>query len=171
MGGSAELASIVVTTFGNETAYTERCLERIAAFKKCGPEVIVVLHDPSELLHGYLEYCSRSGLIDQLVHAAPDHGHLRGVNLGMSKASRSVLINVNIDVEISLYVIDHCVRKLLDCPRTGAIGWYYDWGAFHPGSFWEGDTLAFSVRYEDSYGKVRGRLDEEHQVNIKRAWW
>jgi GT2 family glycosyltransferase len=164
-------ASIVVTTYGGETAYTEQCLERIAAFKDSSPEVVVVVHDASPLLNDYLEYCRDRGVVDHLVWAESGHGHLRGVNLGMARASRPVLINVNIDVEVSLYVIDHCVRTLLDEPRIGLIGWHYRWGAFHRGTQWRNGRLQFNVRYEDLYSDIKGELNEEHRRNIQRAWW
>lgn len=164
-------ASIVVTTYGGETAYTEQCLERIAAFKGSSPEVVVVVHDASPLLNDYLQYCRDRGVVDRLVWAESGHGHLRGVNLGMARATRPVLINVNIDVEVGLYVIDHCVRTLLDEPRVGLIGWHYRWGGFHRGTRWRNGRLQCNVRYEDRYSDVKGELNEEHRQNIQRAWW
>lgn len=167
----AELASLVVTTHGTETAYTEQCLERIAAFKNAGPEVVVVVHDASALLGDYLEWCRERGVVDKLVYAAPGHGHLRGVNLGISRASRPVLVNVNIDVETSLYLVDWCVRTLLDNPHVGLVGWHYNWGAFHHGTRWNGSSLEYKIRYEDHLSEKRGEVDEGHRRNIRRAWW
>lgn len=171
MSRRTEQASIVVTTYGVETAYTEQCLERIAAFKGAGPEVIVVVHDPSPMLGAYLESCRERGLVDKLVYAETGHGHLRGVNLGMSKSSRPVLLNVNIDVEISLYLLDYCVEMLLQNPVVGLIGWHYHWGAFHRGTRWNGKELEYSIRHEDDLSRTPGELDEEVLSNIQRAWW
>jgi hypothetical protein len=73
-----EPISIIVTTYGTDTLYTQACLEAIRRWKNGHHELIVVTLDESPLLQAYLEACVAEGLIDRLVYTSSGHGHTRG---------------------------------------------------------------------------------------------
>src|SRR5438067_13713184 len=92
------IISIVVTTYGTDTYYTQACLEAIRRWKNSHHQLIVVVHDESALLRAYLDACCEDGLIDQLILAVPGHGHTRSFNLGVEDAIGEVVFNFCNDI-------------------------------------------------------------------------
>jgi GT2 family glycosyltransferase len=162
--------SLVVTTYGGETYHTQHCLGWLRRWKQPSHEIIVVCHDETPLLRGFLVLCQRIGLIDQLIFAVPSHGHVRGVNLGISRASADVVFNLCVDMRIGKEIVEECAARLRSDEGTGVIGWHYDWSQTFEGTFWRGAELEHALRkYDDS--RVAGELDAEHVANIRAAPW
>lgn len=138
--------SLIVTSYGQETWYTQMCLQRIAEWKQTHHELIVVVHDESALMRAFLELFKSMGVIDVLLFAEPGHGHVRGVNLGMRHARGEFLVNICIDVMVGPGVVDECIKRLQGNISLGAIGWHYEWAASYPGTYWIEDRLHFEVR-------------------------
>lgn len=162
--------SLVVTTYGGETAHTQACLGRIRRWKQPSHEVIVVVHDESPTLRTFLELCTRLGIVDRLVLADSGHGHVRGVNLGFSLARADIVFNVCIDMRIGGRLVGDCVEVLRTTPNAGMIGWHYDWGTDCEGSRWRDGKLVISIRKPDAT-MPGGRLLEEHVRNVRGARW
>jgi GT2 family glycosyltransferase len=162
--------SLVVTTYGSETANTQACLGRIRRWKKPGHEVIVVVHDESPTLRVFLELCRRLGIVDRLVLAERDHGHVRSVNLGFALSRAELVFNVCIDMRIGGNLVTDCAEILRTKPSAGMIGWHYDWSPDCEGSAWRDGKLSTSLRRPDAT-MPGGRLLEEHLRNIRSAAW
>ena len=163
--------SLVVTTYGGETAHTQHCLGRLREWKEARHEVIVVCHDETPLLRAFLELARTLGVIDRLVPAVSGHGHVRGVNLGFSQASAEVVFNVCIDMRIGPEIVDECARRLRAEERLGLIGWHYDWSTTFAGTSWRADGgLDFTLRKHDD-SRVAGDLDPSHVENMRSAPW
>lgn len=169
----ARRASIVVTTYGDETRYTQMCLQRIGEWKSPREQLIVVYHDASPLLRAYLESLSAAGVIDVLLRAGSGHGHVRGVNLGFRHADAPYVFNISIDVMIGRGLVDGCVQRMQDDPRLGAIGWHYEWGAGHFGSHWGRAGLQHAVRpaERDMDCRMGDELKEEYAMAVASAPW
>jgi GT2 family glycosyltransferase len=162
--------SLVVTTYGGETAHTQHCLGAIRKWKRPEHELIVVVHDETPLLRELLVLCRRIGLIDELLFAVPGHGHVQGVNLGFAHARADLAANVCIDMRIGPGVVDDCVAMLRGDDRVGVVGWHYDWSRTFEGTLWRGGELKHALRkYDDS--RVAGELDAEHVANMRAAPW
>jgi GT2 family glycosyltransferase len=158
-----EPISIIVTTYGTDTRYTQACLEAIRSWKNGHHELIVVTHDESALLRAYLEACAAEGLIDRLVYASPGHGHTRGFNLGVQYATADVVFNICNDMEIGPCLVDDCAHKLRNDPQLGLIGWHW----YNEGTFWkDGRITEYRLRNEDE--PKMGQVEEE---NIRAAPW
>lgn len=164
-------ASIVVTTYGPDTRYTQLCLERIAAWKARHHEVVVVAHDVTPTLRFYLDYMVLNGVVDKLLLTESGHGHLRGVNLGFRHARHDILFNINNDVRVGPGVVDECAARLRLSKRAGLIGWHYDWSGLHAGTRWHGSSLSYTIRTREAEVRNKGVLDDEHVCNIKQAPW
>jgi GT2 family glycosyltransferase len=173
MSGDGAAISLVLTTYGADTWYTQRCLARIAEWKTPRHELIVVVHDETPLLRAYLEHCRRTGLVDLLLSAVPGHGHVRGVNLGFARTCGGIIFNICNDMLVGPGVVDACVARLRSEPRTGMIAWHYDWAPDHEGTFWHGERLDHAVRgrTEDATSREDGWLNPEHVANISAAPW
>ncbi len=171
--GISVISSIVVTTYGQETWYTQMCLQRIAEWRKSYHELIVVFHDESALLRAYLEYMKAEGVIDVLLPAQSAHGHVRGVNLGMQHARGKYVVNLCIDVLLGPGVVDECIKRLQGNPALGAVGWHYPWAASYPGSYWIGDRLYFSTRpvEKDMDCREGDDLLESYVAAIRESRW
>ncbi len=163
--------SVVVTTYGIDTRYTQRCLEKIARWKCRHHELIVVVHDASPTLNLYLEYLAMSGVIDRLVRAPSGHGHVAGVNLGFSLARHEFLFNINTDVRVGRGLVDTCAERLFHAPNVGLVGWHYNWGGGHDATRWRNDGLEFTLRTRESNVARKGYLDKVHALNVQRAPW
>lgn len=163
--------SIVVTTYGPDTRYTQLCLEKIASWKGRHHEVVVVAHDLTPTLRLYLDYMVLNGVVDKLLLAESGHGHLRGVNLGFKHARHDIVFNINTDVRVGPGVVDECADRLRLSRGAGLIGWHYDWSGPHAGTRWNGRSLSYSVRTREAKVRKKGVLDDEHVVNIRRARW
>jgi GT2 family glycosyltransferase len=162
--------SIIVTTYGEETAHTQHCLGKIRRWKTGRDEVIVVVHDESPTLRQFLELCCRLRIIDRLVLARPAHGHVRGVNLGFELARADIVFNVCIDMRVGGEIVAECTEVLRSRPNVGLIGWHYDWSADMEGSRWQGGRLEFSLRKSDDT-EIGHHLISEHVDNIRAAPW
>lgn len=162
--------SVVVTTYGGETAHTQGCLGWIRRWKKPSHEVVVVAHDESPTLRAFLEYCRRLRIIDRLVLAEPGHGHVRGVNLGFALSRADTVFNVCIDMRVGGAVIDDCSTLLHGEQNVGMVGWHYDWNVACEGSRWRGNRLETTIRRPDA-SMPGGRLLAEHVHNIRAAPW
>jgi hypothetical protein len=162
--------SLVVTTYGGETAHTQACLGRIRRWKKPEHEVIVVVHDESPTLRVFLELCRRLGIVDRLVLAESGHGHVRSVNLGFALSRAEIVFNVCIDMRIGGALVADCAEILRTTPRAGMIGWHYDWSPDCEGSLWRDGTLVTAIRRPDAT-MPGGRLLEQHVRNIRAAAW
>ncbi|MGA8261186.1 MAG: glycosyltransferase [Arenicellales bacterium] len=169
----ARWASIVVTTYGHETRYTQMCLQRIGEWKSPREQLIVVYHDASPLLRAYLEFLAAAGVIDVLLRAESGHGHARGVNLGFRHTDAPCVFNISIDVMIGPGVVDGCVQRMQNDPRLGAIGWHYEWGSGHTGSHWKGAELEYAVRpsERDMDCRVGDELKEDYAMAVESAPW
>jgi GT2 family glycosyltransferase len=162
--------SIIVTTYGGETAHTQHCLGRIRRWKTPQDEVLVVVHDETPMLRQFLELCRSLRIVDRLVLAKAEHGHVRGVNLGFALAKADIVFNVCIDMRVGGALMSECAELLRTQPNVGLIGWHYDWSADMEGSRWRDGRLQFSLRKIDSTA-VAGRLAPEHVENVRRAVW
>ncbi len=162
--------SLVVTTYGSETAHTQRCLGRLREWKDERHQVVVVCHDETPLLRAFLELARRLGIVDDLVPAVPGHGHVRGVNLGFARARAELVFNVCVDMRIGPGVVDDCAARLRAEPRLGMIGWHYDWSTTFEGTFWRGDVLEHTLRKHDD-SRVPATLDPIHVANMRGAAW
>jgi GT2 family glycosyltransferase len=140
-----ERISIIVTTYGTDTRYTQACLEAIRRWKNDHHELIVVTHDESPLLRAYLEACVAESLVDRLVYAASGHGHTRGFNLGVKYATADVVFNICNDIEIGPSLVDDCAHKLRNDPQLGIIGWHW----YNEGTFWNDGRITDRLRNED----------------------
>jgi GT2 family glycosyltransferase/predicted O-methyltransferase YrrM len=135
--------SIIVTTYGTDSFYTQACLESIRRWKNAQHELIVVSHDESPLLRAYLDACALSGLIDRLIYAEPNHGHTRSFNLAFSYARGDVVFNICNDIKIGPSLVDDCAWQLRNDPQLGMIGWHW----YNEGTFWRnGEIVTYSVR-------------------------
>ncbi|KAA3622146.1 MAG: glycosyltransferase family 2 protein [Proteobacteria bacterium] len=164
-------ASIVITTYGVETRYTQLCIEKIAQWKAGRHELIVVHHDASPTLRLYLEHMALGGVIDRLVEAPHAHGHTSGVNLGFKYARHEFVFNCNIDVRIGRGLVDECAERLANTRRIGLVGWHYDWGGAHDATRWIDGRLHFTVRTRESGVRRPGVVDREHALNVRDAPW
>jgi GT2 family glycosyltransferase len=162
--------SLVITTYGGETAHTQACLGRIRRWKRPEHEVIVVVHDESPTLRVFLELCRRLGIVDRLVLAESDHGHVRSVNLGFALSRAELVFNACIDMRIGGRLVADCAEILRTKPSAGMIGWHYDWSPDCEGSFWRDGKLITSIRHPDAT-TPGGRLLEEQLINIRGAAW
>lgn len=155
--------SIIVTTYGTDTRYTQACLESIRRWKNGHHELIVVTHDESALLRAYLEACAADGLIDRLIYAVPGHGHTRGFNLGVTYSNADVVFNICNDMEIGPSLVDDCANKLRNDPQLGMIGWHW----YNEGTFWNGGRIVdYRLRNEDA-----ANMDAVEEANIRAAPW
>lgn len=158
-----EPISIIVTTYGTDTLYTQACLEAIRRWKKGHHELIVVTHDESPLLQAYLEACLAEGLIDRLVYTSSGHGHTRGFNLGVSYTTADVVFNICNDIEIGPSLVDDCAHKLRRDPQLGIIGWHW----YNEGTFWRDNRIAeYRLRNEDE-----PEMSKSEEENIRAAPW
>ena len=163
--------SLVVTTYGIDTRYTQLCIEKIATWKSRHHELIVVVHDPSAMLRLYLEYMTMLGVINQLVYAPSRYGHVAGVNLGFQRARNGVVFNINTDIRVGAGLVDRCADRLMQNRRVGMIGWHYNWGGGHDATRWRNGKLEFTLRTRESKVRKKGFLDKEHGLNIQSASW
>jgi glycosyltransferase involved in cell wall biosynthesis len=158
-----EPISLVVTTYGTDTLYTQGCLESIRRWKNTHHELIVVTHDESALLGAYLAACRADRLIDKLVFAASGHGHTRSFNLGVQYANSDLIFNICNDILIGPSLVDDCAHKLRHDPQLGLIGWHW----YNRGTFWkEGRIVECRLRDEDK--PFIAAADEK---NIRSAPW
>ncbi len=155
--------SIIITTYGTDTLYTQACLESIRRWKNAHHELIVVTHDESVLLRAYLDAGNADGLISRLIFAAPGHGHTRSFNLGVQYANADVLFNICNDILIGPSLVDDCAHKLRSDPQLGIIGWHW----YNEGTFWNNGRITdYRLRDENLPD-----MDAEHEVNIRGAPW
>lgn len=155
--------SIVVTTYGTDTYYTQACLESVRRWKMPHHELIVVAHDESPLLRAYLEACRAEGMIDALVLAVEGHGHTRGFNLALQYARSNVIFNICNDILIGPALVDDCAHKLRNIPQIGLIGWHW----YNEGTFWrEGSIAEYRLRDES-----HPWLSPQDEANIRHAAW
>ncbi len=155
--------SIIVTTFGSDTYYTEACLEAIRRWKNSHHQLIVVSHDESALLRAYLEACREERLIDNLLLAISGHGHTRSFNLGVQHANGNEIFNICNDILIGPSLVDDCAHKLRNNRRLGLIGWHW----YNEGTFWEGEKIReFKLRDE-----ANPYLSPEDQEKFQSAPW
>lgn len=139
----SDTISIIVTTYGTDTLYTQACLESIRRWKNYHHELIVVVHDESPLLRAYLDACRVDGLIDNLLYAVAAHGHTRGFNLGVEHASGDVIFNICNDILIGPSLVDDCASKLRSDRQLGIIGWHW----YNEGTFWKnGQVVDYRLR-------------------------
>ena len=158
-----EPISIVVTTYGTDTRYTQACLEAIRCWKNGHHELIVVTHDETPLLRAYLEACVAEGLIDRLVYTSPGHGHIRSFNLGVKYATADVVFNICNDLEIGPSLVDDCAHKLRHDPQLGMIGWHW----YGEGAYWRDGRIAeFLLKNQDV-----PNLPPTEEANIRAAPW
>lgn len=158
-------ASIILTTYGGETLSSLHYLSRVENWKTDEYELIVVVHDESPMHRSLLEFYKSQGIINKLIYAVKDHGHVRGLALASSHAESDILIVANNDVRISKRVIDDCIEAHKD-PQLGVIGWHYNDFPKHEGTFWKDGILQWTPRK----GKVSNLLPEEVE-KIKEADW
>ncbi|MCA9039612.1 MAG: class I SAM-dependent methyltransferase [Planctomycetaceae bacterium] len=157
------MISIIVTTYKNDTLYTEACLEAIREWKSAHHELIVVVHDESPLLRAYLEACHQDGLIDILVLAESEHGHTRSFNLGVQYANSDLIFNICNDILIGPEIIDDCAYQLRTDPHLGLIGWHW----YSEGTCWkDGEVTQYSLRDQE-----RPLLAQEYLGRIYEAEW
>lgn len=167
MNGAVQLTprpiSIIVTTHGTDTLYTQACLESIGRWKNTHHELIVVTHDESPLLRAYLDACAADGLIDKLIFAVPGHGHTRSFNLGVRYATADVIFHIANDILIGPSLVDDCAHKLRHNPQLGLIGWHW----YNEGTFWRGDKIVeYKLRDENN-----PLIPPQDQENIRNAPW
>jgi GT2 family glycosyltransferase len=162
--------SFVITTYGGESAHTQKCLGRIRQWKTKRDEVILIVHDESPILRQFLELCRALRIIDRLVLAPPGHGHVRGVNLGVEPARAEVVFNICIDMRIGAEVVTECEQLLRSRPNVGMVAWHYNWSANTEGSQWKDGQLEFSLRKRDDYSEG-AMLAAEEVNNIRNAPW
>jgi GT2 family glycosyltransferase len=155
--------SIVVTTYGTDTLYTQACLEAIRRWKNGHHEVIVVTHDETPLLRAYLEACAAEGLVDRLVYTSPGHGHTRSFNLGVKYATADVVFNIGNDIEVGPSLVDDCAHKLRNDRQLGMIGWHWR----NEGTFWQDGRL---VEYR-LCNEAEPALGKNEEKNIRAAAW
>ncbi len=165
INSSIKKASIILTTYGKETLSSKEYLDRFMNWKNNSYELIVVVHDETPAHRAILEFCKSIGVIDKIIYATKDHGHVRGLALGSSKAESEIIIIANNDVRISQKVIDDCIEAHKD-PQLGVIGWHYNDFPNHEGTFWKDGTLQWNSRT----GKIPELLPEEVE-KIKDAEW
>lgn len=164
-------SSLVVTTHRGHTLMTQACLERVARWKQDHHELVVVVHDESPLLGAYLRSLVRRGVIDRLLPAVSDHGHLAGVNLGFAQASGEVVFNLCVDTFLGPGLLDRCARRLWRDPRVGLIGWHYNWAPHHDGTFWHGERLEYTARLRDAWMEREGQVNPRELIAICSAPW
>lgn len=155
--------SLIITTFGTDTLYSQACLESIRKWKNDHHEVIVVSHDESPLLRAYLEANVADGLIDKLLYAIPGHGHTRGFNLGLKYAQGETVFNISNDILIGPLLVDYCAWDLLYDKQLGMVGWHW----YSDGVRWNsGKIVDYVLRsVTDPY------LSPQHETNIRNARW
>ena len=158
-----EKTSIIVTTFGSDSYYTQACLESIRAWKGEHHELIVVTHDETPLLRAYLESARAEGLIDMLVFTVSGHGHTRGYNLGVQHSTGDVLFNICNDILIGPEIVDHCARQLREDPQIGIVGWHW----YSEGTRWVDERIP-NATIRDSENPY---LSPDHVENIESAPW
>lgn len=161
--GGLRKISIIVTTYGSDTYYTQACLEAMRRWKRPHHELIVVTHDETALLRAYLEACRTEGLIDKLILAASGHGHTRGFNLGLRHATADVVFNVANDIRIGPSLVDDCADKLRADLRLGIMGWHWH----SEGTFWRGGKL----ETRPTGWEARPPLPPSEERNIRLAPW
>lgn len=155
--------SLIVTTYGTDTLYTEACLESIARWKRFAHELIVVTHDETPLLRAYLDARTADGLIDRLIYANSGHGHTRGYNLGVQYSSGDVVFNICNDIKIGPGLVDDCARQLRADKQLGMIGWHW----YNEGTRWrDGKVVEFALRDQSKPDLAARELE-----NIRRAPW
>ena len=142
--------SVVITTWGDETLYTQQCLGKVRKWKDRRYEIIVVTHDETPLHRQFLEFCSKIGLIDSLLLAVSGHGHVRGVNLGFERAKADLVFNLTIDTRVGGELIRSCAGRLASEPRLGLIGWHYDWDPDFEGSLWRDGSDRGGLEWRNS---------------------
>lgn len=157
------LVSLVVTTYGTDSYYTQACLESIRRWKNRRHELIVVTHDESALLRAYLDACAAEGLIDRLVYAASGHGHTRSFNLGAAKARGDIVFNICNDILIGPSIVDDCAWQLRRDPQLGLIGWHW----YNEGTFWKDGAIETYALRDPSHPD----LAPSHIRNIENAPW
>lgn len=135
--------SIIYTTYSDDIKNTFEYFERFKYWKNSKYEIIVVIHDENILHISYLEYLKSNNIIDKIIYTESNHGHLKGVHLGIKNASSENVFIVNNDIRISKYVLDYCIDRLND-PKVGIIGWHYD--IDFEGTLWENDELNYKIR-------------------------
>lgn len=155
--------SLIVTTYGTDSYYTQACLEAIRRWKSPHHELIVVSHDESPLLRAYLDSCAADGLIDRLVFAVPGHGHTRGFNLGVRHATAEVVFNICNDILIGPSLVDDCAIQLRRDPQLGLMGWHW----YNEGTTWrDGRVVEYSVRDGEN-----PELSSEKIATFESARW
>jgi len=155
--------SLIVTTYGTDTLYTQACLESIRRWKMPHHELIVVVHDESPLLRAYLDACASDGLIDRLLYAVTAHGHIRGFNLALQFAHGDVVFNICNDIQIGPSLVDECAHALRADLQLGLIGWHW----YNEGTFWNGDKIV-DYQLRDEHKPLLTKVDES---NIRSAAW
>jgi predicted glycosyltransferase involved in capsule biosynthesis len=162
----APMCSIILTTYGKETLMSQEYFERYNGWKTKNYEVIVVVHDETPIHRLLLSHYKNIGIIDKLIFATKDHGHLKGVALGVSEASSDIIINTTNDVRISKDVIDWCVDEIKNDNKLGLIGWHYD-NKECAGTFWNDDgSLTYTIRPNSSE-----ELTETQWNKIESSSW
>ena len=157
------MISIIVTTYGTQSFYTQACLESIRRWKSHQHELIVVTHDESLLLRAYLDACVDQGLIDRLVFAESNHGHTRGFNLGVQYAGGDVVFNICNDILIGPSLVDDCAWKLRTNRQLGIIGWHW----YSEGVSWRNGRIEEFVLRDPNDPD----LPAEHEQSIRGALW
>ena len=128
--------SMIVTTYKEDTLYTQACLESIRTWKRDHHELIVVVHDESPLMRAYLESCLDDGLIDHLINTISNHGHTRSFNIGVQKAKHDLIFNIGNDICIGPSIVNDCANVLTNKREVGIIGWFW----YEKGVFWNRST-------------------------------
>lgn len=158
--------SIIFTTYGRHTLLSQEYFDRFIGWKDCNYEVVVVVHDETPIHRLLLTHYKSIGIIDKLIFATKNHGHLKGVALGVSEASSNIIINANNDVRVSKESIDWCVQQMTQDPKIGLVGWHYDNKDFE-GTFWNKDgSLTYTKRPNSS-----DDLTAQQWTKIESAPW
>jgi GT2 family glycosyltransferase len=161
--GAPRCISMIVTTYGTDTLYTQACLASISRWKQDHHELLVVTHDESPLLRAYLDACAAEGLIDRLIFATSGHGHTRGFNLAVRYASSDVVFNICNDILIGPSLIDDCAHKLRADTQLGLIGWHW----YNEGTIWQdGELTEYQLREESNPW-----LSDQDRQKIEGAEW
>lgn len=129
--------SIIVTTYADKIKFAKPCLESIGNWKQPHHELIVVCHDANDEMYKFLVENKK---IDKLIFSPHNHGHLRGVNLGVASSKHPVFFNICHDMIIGPDILDYCGDLIKD--KTGIVGWHWRGN----GVFWHDLYLDYTIR-------------------------
>ena len=140
-----KLVSILFTTYGKETLMTYEWMQRFTQWKNSKHEIIAVVHDESVIHRETLKHFNNLGIIDKLIFATKNHGHINGLALATQYAKGKYIAVINNDMLVSEECVEWCLNRMEQNEKTGLIGWHYD-DVRCPGTFWSGETLEYNIR-------------------------